>query len=184
MSSRKLRFRGLMQNEDLFQATLASDKLEALKKTKNLAWMETADLRLVNTEQELQDILVELAAHDGPIAWDTETTGLRIKEDKIVGLSGAWRRKENGKICAFYVPLISDVDVVGISPYRTLSLLKPFIESFKSVFYHFKFDYKMLKAAGINAGLLADVQLMKLMVKGGLDELEFGRVKKMSLKAT
>lgn len=166
---------------DLFQDQLVEEKLKHFRKTKKIAWMDTADLRLINSEQELRDIVADMTAYDGPIAWDTETTGLRVKDDKLVGVSGAWRRKDTGKICAFYVPVLSDVDEVKIPPSKTLALLKPLIER-EGIWWNYKFDYKMLLPYGISAGIKADSRLMQITVKTGLDEFEFTKIKKQSLK--
>lgn len=168
------------EQADLFQKDLYSQRLEQVKKVKNISWLSTAKLHCVNDEATLRQFVERALASPNPKAADTETTGLRPREDKLVGISVAWV-EEDGFPVSFYVPLISDVDVVKIDPLTTLSILKPLLEQ-KLVWFNFKFDYKFLKAAGIEAGCLADVSLMKLLPKAGLDHAHFENAADMSLK--
>lgn len=164
---------------DLFQDTLVQDKLNYFRKKKRIEWLWTADLRLVNEEQELRDIVTLALSVSGAKAVDTETTGLRIKEDKLIGISISF--ENDGKIVAFYVPLYSDVDTVNISPEKSLSILKPILEQ-PCVYRNAKYDYKFLKTVGIQAGILADISTMELCISEGLDDIQFNRIKNMSLK--
>lgn len=163
---------------DLFQETLVQDKLNYFRKKKNIEWLWTTDLRLVNDEQELRDIISLALSKGGPYAVDTETTGL-TKDDKIVGFSVAFENES--KITAFYVPLYSDVDIVGIQPEKTLSISKELLEK-PNIWRNFKFDYKVFKSVGIDAKVLADISTMELCSKQGLDDILFNHLKNMSLK--
>ncbi len=163
---------------DLFQDTLVQDKLDYLKKHKNIAWLWSQDLRLVNEEQELRDIVALALSKNTPIAVDTETTGL-TKDCRLVGISAAFQN--DGKITAFYVPIYSEVDTVGIPPEKTLSILKPLLEK-PCIYRNFKFDYKFIKSVGIEAKLLADISTMELCPRDGIDDATFNRLKSMSLK--
>ncbi|VVB50702.1 DNA polymerase family A [uncultured archaeon] len=168
------------EQADLFQSSLVSQRLEHAKKTKNVSWLESARLHCVNDEATLRQFVERALASPNPKAADTETTGLRPREDKLVGISVAWV-EDDGHPVSFYVPLLSDVDTVKIDPLVTLSILKPLLET-KLIWYNFKFDYKFLKAVGIEAGLLADVSLMKLLPKAGLDHGHFEAAGDTSLK--
>jgi DNA polymerase-1 len=166
--------------KDLFESTLVKDKISHAKKTKNIAWLETANLILVKTEEQLRQLVTEALATDVPKAVDTETTGV-TKDDKIVGVSVSWKKHDTGEPIAFYVPICSEIEEIEIPSYTTLSILKPLIEQ-PCVWYNFKFDYQVLKSVGIEAGLLADVSLMELFLKEGLDNAEFNRLKNSGLK--
>jgi DNA polymerase-1 len=160
--------------------TLISDRLNYVSKTKNIAWLFTSKLFCVNTEAELRDFVKRATASKGPKAIDTETTGLMIGVDSLVGISVAWLDEE-GQPMSFYVPLISDVDKVGIAPTLTLCILQPLLEQ-PGVYCNFKFDYQFLKSVGIEAKCLADISLMRQFPRGGLDERQFLKNKKTSLK--
>lgn len=164
---------------DLFQQDLLQSKIALAKKTKNIDWLYTSKLYCINDEAELRSFVDRALACPTPKAVDTETTGLLVGTDKLVGVSVAW--EENGETVAFYVPVLSDVDKVNIPPHVTLSILKPLIEQ-PCVYYNFRFDYKFLRAVGIQAQCLADVQVMKLFPPEGMDEARFLILKRGSLK--
>jgi DNA polymerase-1 len=165
---------------DLFSdAQVVQEKLDSVKKKKNIAWLETADLRLVNDEAELRALVSEALSAVGPKAVDTETTGL-TKDDKLVGVSVAWK-KVDGTYISFYVPLYSEISQVSIEPFKTLTILKPLLEQ-PCVWYNFKFDYKALKNVGIESGLLADVSVMELFPKDNLDQRVFDHLINSGLK--
>jgi DNA polymerase-1 len=166
--------------KDLFESTLVQDKIAYVKKSKNISWLETANLLLVNTEAELRQLVTEALATDTPKAVDTETTGI-TKDDKLVGVSVSWKKHDTGNPIAFYVPLYSEVEEVGIPPYTTLAILKPLIEQ-PCIWYNFKFDYQVFKTVGFEAGLLADVSIMENFPKDGVDNTEFNRLKHTGLK--
>jgi DNA polymerase-1 len=165
---------------DLFPTEMVSQRLDFVKKTKNISWLYNSKLYCINEEAELRQFVAKALASKSPKAVDTETTGLRPKEDKLVGVSVAWI-DDDGMPISFYVPIISDVDFVGIDPTLTLAILKPVLEQ-PCIYFNFKFDYKFLKASGIDAQCLADVSLMKLLPKDGLDHEHFVGMTKASLK--
>lgn len=164
---------------DLFQKDLLQSKLDLAKKTKNIDWLYTSKLYCINDEAELRAFVARAMACPTPKAIDTETTGLLVGTDKLVGVSIAW--VENDETVSFYVPIFSEVDKVHIPPHVTLSILKPLIEQ-PCVYYNFRFDYKFLRAVGIDAQCLADVQLMKMFPLGGVDEATFLKLKHGTLK--
>jgi len=164
---------------DLFQGELLTSRLEQAKKTKIIDWLYTSKLYCVNNEAELRSFVDRALACPTPKAVDTETTGLLVGTDKLVGVSVAW--VENDEPVSFYVPILSDVAKVNIPPHVTLSILKPLIEQ-PCVYYNFRFDYKFLRAVGITAKCLADVQVMKLFPLDGVDEAKFLKLKHGTLK--
>ena len=165
---------------DFLSGSLVKDRLEFIGKKKNIGWLYTSKLHCINDEATLRQFVEKALASGSPKAADTETTGLSPKEDKLVGVSVSWV-EDDGLPIAFYVPLLSDVDKVKIDPLVTLAILKPLLET-PLVWFNYKFDYKFLKAAGIEAKCLADVSLMKLMPKEGLDHDNFSKMTKTSLK--
>lgn len=166
---------------DLFQETLIQDKLNYFKKSKRIDWLFNSDLRVVNSEQDLRDIVAFALSQKGRKAIDTETTGLKVKQDKIVGISVAFENDADKRITSFYVPLLSYIEPVNIPPEVSLSILKPLIE-LEAIYRNFKFDYKFLKSVGLEAKCLADIGLMEVLIKEGVDDVEFNRLKGMTLK--
>lgn len=103
--------------------------------SKDISFIKNADLRLIQTEQDLQDALDWISLHD-LIAFDIETTGLSHIYDSIVGVSFG-----TGDT-AFYLPIGHKLD--DNCPYEYLiSILKAL--SVKSLIYHNgKFDWKFI----------------------------------------
>ncbi len=165
---------------DFISPLMVKDKLNYISKTKNINWLYSSKLFCINDETELRAIVEKALACSNPKAVDTETTGLLVGTDKLVGVSVSWV-EEDGEPISFYVPVLSDVDKVKIPPHVTLSILKPLLEQ-PCVFFNFRFDYKFLRSVGIEAKCLADVQLMRLFPKGGMDDVQFSKLKSSSLK--
>jgi len=67
---------------------------------KDLSWIDQDKYVLADTPELAREFIQECLDAKGPIGWDTETTGLSIFVDKIVGFSLS---PEEGRAC--YVPL-------------------------------------------------------------------------------
>jgi len=67
---------------------------------KDLSWIDQDRYVLADTTELARDFIKECLAAKDPIGWDTETTGLSIFIDKVVGFSLS---PEEGRAC--YVPL-------------------------------------------------------------------------------
>ncbi len=171
-----------ISQQDLFSGDLLKSRLEFAAKTKNLEWLKSASLFFVNDEASLREQVARALAADTPKSVDTESTGLRIFEDKLVGVSVGWIDPATSQPTAFYVPLRSDIFKVNLDPHVTLSILAPIVKE-PCVYMNFKHDYKFFKASGIaECQLLADLQLMDICRKDGVDEFDFRRFKETSLK--
>jgi DNA polymerase I len=166
---------------ELFPGSLVKDRIEHTAKTKNIGWIAQQNFVLCNDEAELKSFVGEAMLAE-VVAADTETTGLNFPgEDRVVGISFAWKRLDKTLI-SVYVPIYSEVDSVLIEPCKTLSILKPLLEKNNLIWLNYGFDYRVFKSVGIEAGILADVSVMQLFPKGGLDSIEFSHLIKTGLK--
>ena len=148
-------FNSLLRNLNV-EAKPASDKIQP-------KFIEV-DYRTVTSEQELDNLIVELKNSD-IFAFDTETDSLNTYEANLVGLSFC---AKEGK--AYYIPVQHrylgvpqqlELDVV-------LEKLKPVFADAKKakVAHNFKFDEKVLSKYGINIqGQIHDTMIMAYVLK-------------------
>lgn len=103
------------------------------------------DYRIVRTDEELQALAKELRESDGPVAFDTETTGLNPMRADLVGISIA---TVAGR--AYYLPIGHDAGP-NLDPERVRDALRPFFESPRAqrAAQNAKFDWHVLQRFGI-----------------------------------
>ncbi len=107
--------------------------------------LESAKYLCIDDEAKLTQLAKDLSAQK-MFAFDTETDSLDIMTAKLVGMSFCWQEGE-----AFYVPL-GHQEGQQMETVAVLSVLKPIFENPKigKVGHNIKFDYQLLKRAGIN----------------------------------
>lgn len=101
---------------------------------------------LIDTREKFDSVLKQISAAS-EIAFDTETTGLSLRDDRPIGISLAWAK---GQAC--YIPLNQD-HLKDLSPEAVVSGLKPIFESENGpikIAHNLKFDYMMLRHLGIH----------------------------------
>lgn len=115
---------------------------DAAEKIKQI---EKYDFKCVITQEDLDALCATLKKHK-VFAIDTETTGLRALQDKLVGLSFCVKEGE-----AFYVPCAHETGEQQLTCEQVLSTLKPILEGkkYKKYLHNAKFDRLVLHAAGI-----------------------------------
>lgn len=91
--------------------------------------------------------LIKKLKESKEIAIDTETSGLRPLQDKLVGVSFAFNKKE-----AYYIPFAHECETAQLNRAETLEKLKPiFLSSkIKKILHNAKFDALALKQYGID----------------------------------
>ncbi|MAP24448.1 MAG: DNA polymerase I [Rickettsiales bacterium] len=133
----------------------------------------------LTTQADLQS-WAEKIQKTGYVAFDTETTGLSVHTDELVGISLALSPGE-----AAYIPLqhkqknslleqgqnTSQLDIQTVS-----SILKPLFEdpSILKIAHNAKFDAHVLRKVGINVSPVDDTLIMAALIESGgksLDEL-------------
>ncbi|TYP95048.1 DNA polymerase I [Fodinibius salinus] len=104
---------------------------------------EEVKYQLIDTAEELKDLVAELQG-SGTLCFDTETDGIDPIENDLVGISLS---VEQGT--AYYVPVNVEG---GIDLDEARSLLEPLFTNEESlkVAHNFKFDYMMLRRAGLD----------------------------------
>lgn len=116
------------------------------QRLKDLVASTPANYHLVQNEKQLATLLADLRS-EPIIAIDTETTGVDVYADKIVGISFTLPKKDYH----VYIP-IRHVMGLQLSPDYVLNQLKPFLESprTKKVLHNARFDMHILLTAGID----------------------------------
>ena len=124
--------------------------------------------RLVQTLEERKALAAELGKHS-KFTFDTETTGLDPRADKLVGMSFSVKPHE-----AWFVTLPPDEKESA----KALEIFRPLFEngSTEKTGHNLKFDIAMLRAAGIEVrGKLFDTMLAHYLLdpdqRHGLDKL-------------
>ncbi len=124
--------------------------------------------RLVQTLEERKALAAELGKHS-KFTFDTETTGLDPRADKLVGMSFSVQPHE-----AWFVTLPPDEKESA----KALEIFRPLFEngSIEKTGHNLKFDIAMLRAAGIEVrGKLFDTMLAHYLLdpdqRHGLDKL-------------
>jgi len=99
---------------------------------------------LVNTETDLNNLLDKLNKQT-EFCFDTETTGLKVLEVSIVGLSLCFKEKE-----AYYIPFSQDFNISK----NTLTKFYKAFENEKTIKigHNLKFDCQILKKYGVEIG--------------------------------
>lgn len=110
---------------------------------------------LIQSAEELQEVVDQLAGYD-EFCFDTETTGLDVFNDRIVGLSLAVEPHK-----AWYIPF----NEANQSSY--VSMLKPLFEreQIAKIGQNIKFDYMVLRRLGIEVkGRLYDTMILHYLI--------------------
>ena len=141
-----LGFRGLLEmvpeGGGLFDAFAPATPAVAAGAT--AATLADVDYRRVDTPEALAELVAALSRVEA-FAVDTETTGLSVVDDDLVGYAFSW---EAGS--GWYVPVRSHVDRV-LDPALVRESLRPFLEddTVLKVGHHLKFDLSVLEREGI-----------------------------------
>lgn len=114
---------------------------------------------IVTNESMLEKVLLE--ARDNVTAMDLETTGFDPYVDAIVGISLSWEEKK-----ACYVP-VGHKKGKNVPMESVRKILQPALKEANVIFHNAKFDWKFLRANGIDVDIFADTMLMAYLVDAG-----------------
>ncbi len=128
---------------------------------------------LVDTPEAFEAFLSELRQRKS-FSFDTETTSVRPRWAKLVGMSFAWNEEE-----AWYLPVRSPEDDRHLDVSATLSALKPIFEdpTVEKIGQNLKYDMVVLRSAGVELrGAAFDTMIASYLLEAGrrnhnLDEL-------------
>jgi DNA polymerase-1 len=107
----------------------------------------TVDYATVRTRAELERAVAAILKA-GEAAIDTETTGLDPHTDRLVGLSLSWAQNQ-----AVYVPIRGDDRDDCLEQQEVVEIMAPLFRkgAVKWIAHNWRFDYKVLRAAGFDA---------------------------------
>jgi DNA polymerase I len=110
--------------------------------------LSSRDYHLVTSEEALRDMVKDLKTK-GAYAIDTETTGLNVLQDHLVGVAFSG---EVGK--AYYVPVAHQTMEQQLNPKIVAKILRPFLERKDISQYgqNIKYDWQILKQHGYELG--------------------------------
>ncbi|MCW8131673.1 MAG: DNA polymerase I [Planctomycetota bacterium] len=136
------------------------------------------DYRIVDTKEKLSDF-AKLLTRQKRIAFDTETTGLRATEARIVGMSFSWE-----KSTAWYLPVRGPMGEVVIDEKDALAACRSVLEDEKvaKVGQNAKYDINVMRGHGVSlCGLAFDTLLGGWLLDPGalrhdLDTLAFNHL--------
>ncbi|MBI4569702.1 MAG: DNA polymerase I, partial [Planctomycetes bacterium] len=103
------------------------------------------DWRCVNTPEQLRAFVNEMSAQR-EVAFDTETTGLREWEARLVGCSFSWKERQ-----AFYLPVRAPLGERTLPEAEVLAAIRPALENpaVRKVGQNIKFDALIMRWRGI-----------------------------------
>ena len=133
---------------------------------KNLDWLRDKNYSIVSDMDEVRKIAEFLSNFKGPIAFDTETTGLKIynlaeehpMRDKLVGLIFAWEENQG-----VYIP-VRHVLFDNALETEVIELFRDVLEKGHIVTHYGIFDSKVMKFYGIDLNITDDTYLLQYLI--------------------
>lgn len=147
------------------------------KGIKNYGWVLEQEYHMVDDFDQFKELMKMLLAHNGDIAFDTETTGLNITfrsneglGDTLVGMVFSVREGES-----YYVPvahkLFPNIASEYQMPYVMDTYVRPVLEKKNLIGHNVSFDWKVMWLYGINCNFVFDtltaIELTLNKEKGG-----------------
>ncbi len=123
-----------------------------------------AAYHLVDTSESFDDFLAKLSAQNC-FSFDSETTSVRPRFAKIVGLSFCWNEAE-----AWYLPLRGPLGAQCLGAETTLARLKPILENpaIRKIGQNLKYDKIVLRNVGIELrGIAFDTIIADYLLRSG-----------------
>lgn len=137
---------------------------------KNYTWLKGRKYEIVNDDEKVVELVKEFMEFDGPIAYDTETTGLKItfksREGEGDQLVGIVLSKEIGT--GYYIPvqhkLFRNV-FDGDHQYFMEKYMKDLLEQKDIIVHNLSFDWKVTYIYGILINVVMDTMLAFAVTK-------------------
>ncbi|MDR9403459.1 MAG: DNA polymerase I [Halothece sp. Uz-M2-17] len=121
----------------------------------------TVDPQIIDTQEKLDQLIAILEQHqdpDFPVSWDTETTALKPRDAKLVGIGCCWGSEVKATA---YIP-INHQHGTALDATEISTALSPILESerYPKTLQNAKFDRLMLRHFGIKlSGVVFDTML-------------------------
>lgn len=137
----------------------------ALKAGMNLDWLANKDYRIIETKQDLFWAVKQMYSKEF-IAFDTETTGLKIYDishdnpvkDHVVGLCFSWEINQG-----IYIP-IDMINMNNLNTKLVLLCVKQILELKKIICHNGMFDSKVMYDVGIIVNVVHDTAILQFNI--------------------
>jgi DNA polymerase-1 len=165
-----------LSKKEVFELWQVYQTIEKESKKKVVVETKPDNYFIIQTPEKLNEVRA-LLANEPITAWDTETTGLDIYNDVIVGYSAYLPKAD----IAFYVPFGHTTGQEQVAKEMALEVAREYLEdsSHKTIWHHYKYDGHMLLNHGITvANPYWDTQVCAKL----LNEHESARLKDLHAK--
>jgi len=133
---------------------------------KNYVWLKNRKYKIVKSIEELEAICKMIWQHNGVVAFDTETTGLKVniksrvgQADRLVGMVFSIKPGE-----AYYFPIahkkIQNICSAGNEHYIIDKYFKPILEKKDILCHNGAFDWKVMYNYGICTNIVHDTLIL------------------------
>ena len=153
-------------SKDVMSRIVNIRDLKSISLEKDISWLDNKNYSIINEQDDFDYLVRELKKFPGPIAFDTETTGLSInrfpyghpKRDRLCGICISYE-KDTG----FYLPVYQQL-FDNLDEERTMAELKPVLERKHIVTHYGIFDWKVMWYYGIDLNIIDDTYMLQYMV--------------------
>ena len=144
-------------------------KYQAFVEQLQLGWLSKTDLQVLNHLDQVEAMVEELR-HAPFVVFDTETTGLRVIDDKIVALQFCASPDR-----AFFIPIrMLDQQFTNLPIADVAVICRPLWEK-GLVGHNIGYDWKMMRQYGIDLNIVADTlletKLFDVNIRAGLKDV-------------
>lgn len=140
------------------------EEIIKMNPNKSYGWLMERDYTVVKPE-DVKTICKKIYNHDGPVGFDTETTGLNINfrsregyGDTLVGMVFTIKESDGNK--TYYFPVdhkkIQNIAPDGYVDHCIEKFFKPILETKELVCHNASFDWKVMYLYGINCNIIYD----------------------------
>lgn len=134
---------------------------------KSYVWLKSRKYYIINTKEDIERVCNKIWNHKGIVAFDTETTGLRVNitsrtgggGDRLVGMVFSIEPGE-----AWYIPIchkrIRNACSLGDEQFFIEKYFKPILENKELLCHNGSYDWKVMYTYGIMCNIVHDTYIL------------------------